>query len=94
VAPRVRLRSEALEWRDVEGEVVALDLRTQMYLAINRTGAVIWPALEAGADRLDLVERVVQRFDVSPERAATDVDAFLADLASRDLLEPAAPATA
>jgi len=81
------LRSESLEWREVEGEVVALDLRTQMYLAVNRTGAVIWPALDSGADRSELVERVVQRFDVSPEQAAADVDAFLADLESRDLLE-------
>jgi len=65
-----------------------------MYLAVNRTGAVIWRALDAGADRPDLIERVVQRFDVSPERAAADVDAFLADLASRDLLKPAARAPA
>jgi Coenzyme PQQ synthesis protein D (PqqD) len=86
---QVRLRLESLEWCEVEGEVVALDLRTQMYLAVNRTGAVIWPALDAGAERAELVERLVQRFEVSPERAAADVDAFLADLESRDLLEPA-----
>lgn len=87
MADFVQLRTEALEWREVEGEVVALDLRTQMYLAVNRTGAAIWPALAGGAPRSELIAQVAERFDVAPEKAAADVDAFLNELSSRDLLE-------
>jgi hypothetical protein len=87
VSKRIQIRAEALEWRDVEGEVVALDLRTSTYLAVNRTGAAIWPALISGTDRHELVTRLVETFGVAGEQAAADLDAFLAELAERDLLE-------
>jgi hypothetical protein len=85
----MRIRADILEWREVEGEIVALDLRNNTYLAVNRTGAAIWSALVSGADRAELVRRLALTFDVSAERAATDLDAFLAELADQDLLEPA-----
>jgi hypothetical protein len=85
----MRIRVDVLEWREVEGEVVALDLRSNTYLAVNRTGAAIWPALMSGADREELVRRLTETFDVSEEHAATDLDAFLAELAAQDLLERA-----
>ena len=83
----MRIRADVLEWREVEGEVVALDLRSNTYLAVNRTGAAIWPALMSGADRAELVRRLTQRFGVAEERAAADLDVFLAELAEQDLLE-------
>jgi Coenzyme PQQ synthesis protein D (PqqD) len=83
----MRIRADILEWREVEGEVVALDLRNNTYLAVNSTGAAIWPTLVSGADRQELVRRLTQTFDVSEERAAVDLDAFLAELAEQDLLD-------
>ncbi len=76
-----------LEWREVEGEVVALDDRSSEYLAVNRTGAALWPALVEGATRDELVTRLVEAFDVDRESAAADLDRFLGSLESRALLE-------
>ena len=84
---RVRLREDALEWRVVEGEVVALDLRSSTYLAINRTGTVIWPELVAGATREELASRLAERYDLDRSAAETDLEAFLAELAEQDLLD-------
>ena len=58
MAERLRVRAEAVEWRTVEGEIVALDLRRSLYLAINPSGATLWPALVEGASRDELVERL------------------------------------
>jgi hypothetical protein len=85
----VRLRSEELEWREIEGEVVALDLRNTTYFGLNRTGAVLWDALQQGATRSELVSRVAERFAIDEATAGPDVDAFLADLENRGLLEGA-----
>jgi Coenzyme PQQ synthesis protein D (PqqD) len=82
----VRLRPGSVEWREVDGEVVAVDLWTSEYLAINRTGAVVWRALDGGATREQLVERLVEGFDVKPGAARRDVDEFVAVLAARGLL--------
>lgn len=82
----MQLRDADLDWREVEGELVALDLRESRYLAINRSGRVLWAALAEGATRDQLVERLVQAFGIEHARAAADVDAFTAELESRDLL--------
>jgi hypothetical protein len=83
---RRRLRDADLDWREVEGELVALDLRESRYLAINRSGQVLWAALAEGATRDELVERLVEAFDIEVGHAAADVDAFTAELESRGLL--------
>ena len=84
----LRLRVEEVEWREVEGEVVALDLRQNAYVGVNRTGAVLWNALASGATPEQLVALLVERFDVDRGRAGADADEFLQQLADRDLLEP------
>jgi hypothetical protein len=83
----VRLRSDALEWREVEGEIVALDLQGSSYFAVNRAGAALWEALAGGTTREDLVSKLVTEFGIDRDGAARDVDAFLAALAERELLE-------
>ena len=82
-----RVRADAVEWRELDGEIVALDLRTSTYLAVNRTGAVLWPALTAGASHTDLVDLVVDAFPVARPTAEQGVDAFLDELRRQDLLE-------
>jgi hypothetical protein len=89
VSERIQIRAGAVEWREVEGEVVALDLRNKTYLAVNRTGAAIWPILMSGADREELLALLLETFAVSQDEAAADLDAFLAELAEQDLLEQA-----
>jgi hypothetical protein len=83
---RWKLRDQDLDWREVEGELVALDLRESRYLAINRTGQVLWAALAEGATEDELTERLVEAFEIERARAAADVDAFTTDLESRGLL--------
>lgn len=82
----MKLRNVDLDWREVEGELVVLDLRESRYLAINRTGQVIWTALAEGATRDELTERLVEDFEIERARAAADVDAFTTELESRGLL--------
>jgi hypothetical protein len=81
----VRLR-KGLEWRTVEREIVALDTVDSRYLSVNRSGAVLWDALGAGATREALAKLLVERFDVEPATAVRDVDAFVDALARQGLL--------
>lgn len=85
---QVRLLPSALTWREVDGEIVAVDNRTSTYIAINRAGTTLWPALERGASRDELVALLLSRFSIDAARAASDVDTFVAMLAERSLLCP------
>ena len=84
--PVFRLR-EAVDWRDVQGDVVALDVRRAVYLATNDAGAVLWNRLAGGATKHDLVNALLDEFDVGAAAAGADVDAFLRRLEELDVLE-------
>lgn len=86
MAGQIRLRQDDVEWREIEGEVVVLDLRRSTYLAVNRIGALLWPRLASGATRDALVEKLVDDFGVQRSRAEPDVDAFLQELREQELL--------
>jgi len=83
----LRLRSDRLHWLETDGEVVALDERSLVYLNANPTGAVLWQTLAQGATREELIRGLVAEFEVDEATAAVDVDRFLADLDARGLLE-------
>lgn len=85
----MRLRSDDLHWQAVEGEVLALDARTQVYLAVNKSGAVLWDLLARGTSRAELIERLVSQYDLAPDRAAGDVDRMLNELSAKGLLADA-----
>lgn len=86
---RIRVRPGVIEWRAVDDEVVALDLRTKTYLAINKTGAAIWPGLILGASREVLIGTLIAVFDVAEETAQADLETFLEQLIAHDILEKA-----
>jgi Coenzyme PQQ synthesis protein D (PqqD) len=83
---RFRLRDSDLDWREVEGELVALDLRESRYLSVNQTGKELWGALAEGATREELVDRLADAFGIERSRAEADTDAFVSDLESRGVV--------
>jgi hypothetical protein len=84
----LRLRDERLEWRAVAGEIVALDVRDSEYLAVNQSGRRLWEALTLGTNEDELRSILQSTYGLSAEQAGHDVEAFLAELARRDLLAP------
>jgi hypothetical protein len=85
--PQLQLRSDAVAWRDVDGEVLVLGLDSSTYYSLNATGAVLWRLLAAGATRESLVASLLDQFEVDEVQAAADVDSFVGHLSSSGLLE-------
>jgi hypothetical protein len=84
--PRLRIDPKSLPWREVDGEIVALDLASSTYFTINGSGAVLWRALSDGATRSDLVAALVDRYEIEHELAEVDVDDFIASCRANDIL--------
>jgi len=85
----LKIDSSAVEWRLVEGEIVALDVNRREYLAVNASGARLWTLLADGATEEALVESLAGDHGLPPPEAAADVAAFLSPLRERGLLLPA-----
>jgi hypothetical protein len=83
----LRLRSEGLTWLETDHELVALDEQAATYLSGNPTATLLWTALAEGTTRDQLVDTLVDAYHVERGRAESDVEAFVADLRGRNLLE-------
>jgi hypothetical protein len=84
----LKLRQEELVWREIDNELIAVDVAASAYLSANPAGALLWQMLAEGTTRQELIDNLVERFGISSEQAATDVDAFLQSLEARRLLAP------
>lgn len=73
----LRLREQGLNWREIDGEVVVLDVESSHYLNLNETGAVLWVTLAEGATERQLVDKLIGEFEVDEQTARSDVQAFI-----------------
>lgn len=85
----LKLRDDRVRWREIDNDVVAVDIDRSAYLSTNGSGALLWLELAEGTTRDALVERLAQAYLIDTERAAADVDSFLSDLNGQGLLEEA-----
>lgn len=83
---RMTIDGARATWRRVGDTLVVLDLSDSTYLSINETGTAVWPLLERGATRDELLDGILDEFEVDRDDASRDLDAFLADLRQRKLL--------
>jgi hypothetical protein len=83
----LKLREDRLRWREIDEDVVAVDVDRSAYLSTNGSGALLWLELAEGTTRDQLVERLAQAYLIDNERAAADVDSFLSALNGQGLLE-------
>ena len=82
----LKLRDTDLHWREIDGEIIALEARGSTYVAANGAGTLLWRSLAAGTTPEQLAEQLVRAYGIDPERAAADADAFVAQLREQGLL--------
>lgn len=83
---------EGFMLREVAGShvVVAVGKRSEQFngmVNMNETGAFLWKLVEKGAGREDLLESLLDAYEVEREKAARDVDKFIAILQENDFVE-------
>ena len=54
---------------------------------LNETGAFLFELLQEGAEKEDLLRKMLEEYDVTPEKAAADIDVFLKKAEEADVLE-------
>jgi hypothetical protein len=82
---RVRTAPEVMI-REVGGESVLLDLRTERYLGLNEVGTRIWQILMESASIQAAYEKLLEEYEVTPEQLETDLRELLDDLLENVLI--------
>jgi len=86
---KFRAKTDGISWREVDDEVVILDLETSKYLSLNGSAAVLWLALQKPVGVDGLAAELASRFELDEATARTDAEAFVEDCRGRDLIEAA-----
>ncbi len=78
--------------REVAGQsiVIALGEATKIFngmIKLNETGRIIWDMLSAGAEKEDIINRVVDEYEIDRETVENDVNAFINTLQGANILE-------
>lgn len=79
-------RKNDLLYSEIQDEIVALNINTSEYIGFNSVGSRIWRILEHPVGFPELLNRIVQEFDVNSAQARKDVIHFLQKLYEKKLI--------
>jgi hypothetical protein len=82
----VRLDPGAVSWREVQGEVIAVDSHNARYLGTNESAALLWPMLARGTTVDELAGALTERWTLPAQRAHADAEALVRWLGDAGLL--------
>ena len=82
----LRASPHALARRDGD-ELLVFHRATGDYLSISGAGVRMWELLTSGRSRDEALASLLAELDVDDATAARDLDAFVADLSARGLVE-------
>ncbi len=79
-------RSEDLVHAEVDGEATLMHVDTGRYFGLTEVATRIWQLMEAPIRVDELCRRLVEEYEVSPERCREEVLALLERMAGPDLV--------
>jgi hypothetical protein len=80
-------RRSDLNFRDVEGETVILDRRGGFVRQLNQTASFIWALCDGTSTIDDIVNHLLEAYEVNSRTALNDVKGIVAELSRLNLLE-------
>ena len=83
----LKLKDKNLESVSTSDETVILDEASEQYFATNSAGTVLWEALKEGSTKVELSALLIEKFDIDPSRAKSDVHDFVTQLDELEMLE-------
>jgi coenzyme PQQ synthesis protein D (PqqD) len=82
----MRLRSTDISTRTMEGETIVLALPSSRYFTITGVGTRLFELLAEDISIDELVDTIVEEYEVDAGTARTDIEAFIGRLRDAQLL--------
>jgi hypothetical protein len=82
---RVKISGDVL-FQELQGDAVLLDMKTGVYFGLDRVGTRIWQLLAEISLISDVVDKMVEEFDVPTQRCSSDVLDLVERLREQGLL--------
>jgi hypothetical protein len=72
---------------DVAEEAVILDLEAGAYYGLNSVAARVWNLIQKPKTVHEILDTILEEYDVAPDRCERDLLALLRDLAAKELIK-------
>ena len=82
----MKVPDKSLVCREVEGDMVILNVATGVCYTLKKVGGVVWEGLCRQDDIETIVQKICQEYECDPEEARRDVEELVADLEKEGLL--------
>jgi hypothetical protein len=83
---KVYSRNNDFVFNEVDGELVMMNLENGAYVSLNETGKSIWNILETPKNINEIVELLLQEFEVSAEICTKEVNDFLLKMLDKNVV--------
>ena len=80
-------RNSKIAWQIIDQKIVLVSPKQMKIHILSGTGSHIWNHLKEPTSVENLVEKVVEEYDTTKEKAREDVNTFLEQLSKEELLE-------
>lgn len=89
LTPYTRLspNTEEVASKVMDGEAILINLSNGIYYSMDKVGGYVWEMIEGTHSLAEIVEAIVGRYDISPEKAQADVDRLAAELVQESLVK-------
>ena len=83
---KVIYKQKKLPWREIEGEVIIVDLDKETVLNLNETGKEIWNSINGTLSAADITKKLTEIYEVEDAQAKKDVTIFIDKLLEKGLI--------
>ncbi len=83
---RVRIKDDVV-YRDIDGEMVLLNLATGVYFGLDEVGSRIWHLLGAHQSFKPVIDALQDEYDVTEAQCAQDLIGLVAQMMEQGLVE-------
>ena len=82
---KIYKKNDSFVFRKIEDETLLVPLKDNVgdmgfLYNLNEVGSFIWQRMDSGEPLRDILDKILQEFDVSCEQAQTDLCEFIRDL--------------
>jgi hypothetical protein len=79
--------SDNVVWRDLDGEIVILNLTSGVYFSVDGVGTRIWTLMAEQVATEEIVRKLISEFEVEEAQLRSDMESLVKDLAGQGLIE-------
>ena len=83
---RVEILESDIVWRELDGEIVILNLATGYYYGLEGAGNDMWRLLVEHGSTERVVEVLTGEYEIAPERLEADLQSLVRDLARKSIV--------